>query len=73
MFSLTCLHLSLSTSDAKAWSLSFSVLFTVKSFFFAKQAHILKRVKKPQSIQGVYEAAMASQTKNKTTQPLIGG
>ena len=53
-------------------------LFTLKHtcylfIYFDKQAHILKKAKKPQSIQGVYEATKASQPKNKTTQPLIGG
>ena len=40
-------------------------------FYFYKQAHILKKAKKLQSIHGVYEATMAFQPKNKTTQPLI--
>ena len=35
MRSLDCLHLSSSVSDARSWSLSYSKLFTVKSFFFA--------------------------------------
>ena len=35
MCSLNCIHLSSSASNARSWSLSFSGLFTIKSFFIA--------------------------------------
>ena len=39
MFFLTCLHLSPSIPDARVWSLSYSSLFTVKSFYLALSNH----------------------------------